>query len=81
MATSWSNERIEQLISLLEDRPCLYNTKIRTYFNRDLRKKAHEEIVEAMCLPDTATAMTIADAATILIRRDFPMTNGLFESI
>ena len=50
MAISWSDEGIEQLISLLEDRPSLYNTKIRAYFNRDLRKKAHEEIAEAMCL-------------------------------
>ena len=52
MAVSWGDEQIEQLIALFEDRPCLYNTKLNTYFNRDLRKKAHEEIAKAMGLPD-----------------------------
>ena len=50
MAASWDKEKTEQLISLLEERPCLYNTKLKVYFNRDLRKKAHEEIAEAVGL-------------------------------
>ena len=43
----WTDERVEDLIALFEERPCLYNTKIKTYFNRDLKKKAIEDITEA----------------------------------
>ena len=44
----WTAEHIDELITLYEDRPCLYNTKSRNYFNRDLRGKALEEIGTAM---------------------------------
>ena len=44
----WTEEHIDELIALYEDRPCLYNTKSRNYFNRDLRRKALEEIGTAI---------------------------------
>ena len=46
MAVTWTTEMIDRLIDLYEERPCLYNTKMKEYHDRDLRKKALEEIAE-----------------------------------
>ena len=37
-------ERVVKLISLYKERPCLYDTKPKIYFNRDKRKKILKEI-------------------------------------
>ena len=50
MATVWTIERVSELIDLWEDRPCLYNTKHTTYFNRDLRSKSLSAIAAAIDL-------------------------------
>lgn len=47
-AFTWKDERVAELIDLYQDRPCLYNVKSKDYFNRDLRKKALEEIAKAI---------------------------------
>ena len=42
MATSdrsWIEERIDSLITLPDERPCLYIAKSKDYFNRDRQKK------------------------------------------
>ena len=44
----WTDEKTERLIMLLEERPCLYNTKLKEYFNRDKRKKALEDIATTL---------------------------------
>lgn len=44
----WTEERVEELISLFEERPCLYNTKAKDYFNRDKKKKALDEIAAVL---------------------------------
>ena len=44
MAAVWTVNKIEQFIDLYEQRPCLYNTKMKEYHDRDIRKKAMEEI-------------------------------------
>ena len=44
----WMDEKVEELITLLEEKPCLFNTKPKDYFNRDKKKKAHEEIATAL---------------------------------
>ena len=44
----WTDQRIDELITLFEDRPCLYNVKSKNYFNRDLRRKALAEIGTAL---------------------------------
>ena len=45
MATvEWTEGMVSELITLYEERPCLYNTKAKDYFNRDLRRKSLEEI-------------------------------------
>ena len=67
MAVSWIDERIEQLITLFEDRPCLYNTKIRTYFSRDVRKKASEEIAVAMGLPGKEVHVHVCMMYTLIL--------------
>lgn len=41
----WTIELTDRLIELYEQRPCLYNTTIKDYFNRDIRSKALAEIV------------------------------------
>ena len=43
----WTEERIDSLITLLDERPCLHNTKIRDYFNRH-KKKAPNEIAAVL---------------------------------
>ena len=48
--TGWNDERVDLLISLLEERPCLYNTKLKSYSNRDKKKKALEEIATALSM-------------------------------
>ena len=48
MAVTWTTEMIDRLIDLYEERPCLYNTKMKEYHDRDLRKKALEEIATAL---------------------------------
>ena len=40
-------ERVNNLIALLDERLCLYNTKLRDYFNRD-KKKALDEIATVL---------------------------------
>ena len=57
MAISWDKDRTERLISLVEERPCLYNMKLKIYFNRDLRKRAHEEIAETIGLSGKKTVL------------------------
>ena len=44
----WTEERIDNLIMLLDERPCLYNTKSKDYFNRDRKKKALDEIAAVL---------------------------------
>ena len=44
----WTDQRIDKLITLFEDRPCLHNVKSKNYFNRDLRRKALAEIGTAL---------------------------------
>ena len=44
----WSTESISKLIELYEQRPCLYNTTLKAYFNRDLRSKAMAEMTAAL---------------------------------
>ena len=46
MAAVWSTSKVVSLIALYEERPCLYETTSKDYFNRDLRSKALQEIVE-----------------------------------
>ena len=43
----WTEERVDNLIVLLGERPCLYSTKLRDYFNRD-KKKALDEITAVL---------------------------------
>ena len=41
-----TEERVDNLIALLDERPCLYNTKL----NRDKKKKALDEIAAVLAL-------------------------------
>ena len=48
MAAVWTTAKISSLISLYEERPCLYDTTSKAYFNRDVRSKALQEIVSSI---------------------------------
>ena len=48
---AWTAELIDRLIELYQERPCLYNTKMKEYHDRDMRKKALEEIATAIEVP------------------------------
>ena len=39
------------LIDLFEERPCLFDTKHKDYFNRDLRSKALDQISKEIGFP------------------------------
>ena len=45
MELRWTEERADDLIALLDERPCLYNTKLR---DRDKKKKALDEIAAVL---------------------------------
>ena len=42
----WTDEKTEDLISMYECRPWLYNVKLKEYSNRVKRKKGMEEIAK-----------------------------------
>ena len=44
----WTPDKIEELIELFAERPCLYNSGLREYNNREERKRALEEIATAL---------------------------------
>ena len=48
---TWSNEKVSELIDAFQAKPCLYNTKHKSYHNRDLRRKAHVELSELTGFP------------------------------
>ena len=48
MACHWTVAKVIELIELLQDRPCLYNTKDKCYHDRTLRRKATKEISDAL---------------------------------
>ena len=43
----WTEERVDNLLVLLDERLCLYNTKLRDYFYRD-KKKALDKIATVL---------------------------------
>ena len=43
-AFKWTDELVEELITLYEGYPCLYNVKLKEYSNRDKRKQATRNI-------------------------------------
>ena len=44
----WTYENIEQLIELYEQRPCLYDTRSKDYFNQDVRNDAIQDIAKVL---------------------------------
>ena len=52
----WRDELVEQLIDLYKERPCLYNTMLKEYHDRDLKKKCHDEIAQIL---NTSSKSTI----------------------
>ena len=48
---TWSNEKVSELIDAFQAKPCLYNTKHKSYHNRDLRRKAHVQLSELTGFP------------------------------
>ncbi len=47
----WTADAVGRLIDAIQERPCLYNTKLKDYFNRDKRSKAFSEISEIVDFP------------------------------
>ena len=45
---SWSRKSISKLTELYEQRPCLYNTTLKVYFNRNLQSKSMAEMKVAL---------------------------------
>ena len=51
MEKKWTTEDVNLLITLYEERPVLYNTKSKDYFNKDMRSKALTEISQTLDTP------------------------------
>ena len=45
---AWTTTKVEELIQLLEQCPCLYNTKEKSYHDREMRGKAIAEIAKTL---------------------------------
>ncbi|XP_072387375.1 uncharacterized protein [Diabrotica undecimpunctata] len=48
-----SREWLEQFINLYYSEPCLWNTKDKNYFNRDLKRSAYSKLIEHLKLVDS----------------------------
>jgi hypothetical protein len=46
----WTDQKTDELITMYQARPCLYNNLSDDYSNRDTRRKALEEIASAFGL-------------------------------
>ena len=55
----WSYAKVEQLIDVIENRECLYNTKSKDYHNRDKRRSAMQEIATALTATGTGSTLHI----------------------
>ena len=44
----WNYDNVEQLIELYEQRPCLYDTKLKEYHNRDVKNVALQDIAKVL---------------------------------
>ena len=51
---NWTQSKVNKLISCYEEHPCLYDTTLKEYFNRDKRSKALQEIATALGYSGTA---------------------------
>ena len=58
MEAGLSDEQGDHLISLLEQRPCLFNLKLKSYFNRDIKRKALEKIVKSLSITGKHNSLT-----------------------
>ena len=45
---AWTTTKVEELIQLLEQCPCLYNTKEKSYHDKEMRGKAIAEIARLL---------------------------------
>ena len=52
----WTEDRVEQLVALYEEHPCLYDNKSKDYSNRDIRSTAVKEIAAAIWRPQVSPA-------------------------
>ena len=48
---TWTHDKLVEFNDLYKERPCLYSTKHKNYFNRDTRSKALSEITSATEFP------------------------------
>ena len=44
----WSDEKLETLVDMFQERTYLYNVKQKEYFNRDKRNKAHSDMAKEL---------------------------------
>ena len=44
----WSDEKLETLVDMFQERTNLYNVKHKEYFNRDKRNKAHSDMAKEL---------------------------------
>ena len=48
----WTEERVDNIIALLDERLYRYNMKLRDYFNQDKKKAALDEIAAVLGITD-----------------------------
>ena len=62
----WTDTRTDLLITLLKSHPCLYNTSLKEYKNRDLRKKAMENLAAQLQITGLCMLTPLARLPDIL---------------
>ena len=55
----WSSSRTVELIELYEAHPCLYNTKLKEYHDRNLKSKAWGVISTVLSVPGKSPIMSL----------------------
>lgn len=64
----WNYENVEQLVELYEQRPCLYDTKSKDYFNRDVRNVALQDITKILNTTDVQVKTKLKNLRTQYMR-------------
>lgn len=55
----WTSEKTDLFIELWESKPCLYDTTKETYHDRNVKKRAREEIAQALGTEGEFTSLVL----------------------
>jgi hypothetical protein len=74
---NWSVESEEKLVDLWEERPCLYDISCKEYSNRDIKRKALDDIGAALSMPGNLDCILMSTVIGLLINLN---SNRMFDT-